>query len=75
MDYGDPAVRPTQQSVTIATGVATVPYLTPVVLLIGEGAASVDAQTIIGFHCHALLFRRHGAFCAQGAGCRDVHIQ
>ena len=46
IDYGDPVVRPAQQSVTIASGVATVPYLTPVILLIGEGAADDTLTTL-----------------------------
>jgi hypothetical protein len=46
IDYGDPVVRPTQQSVTIATGVATVPYLTPVILLVGEGANADQLDTL-----------------------------
>lgn len=46
MDYGDPVVRPHQQSVTIASGVATVPYLTPVILLVGEGAANDQLDTL-----------------------------
>ena len=49
-DYGDPVVRGNQQSVTIASGVATVPYPTPVVLLVGEGAANdtLDTLTVSG---------------------------
>ena len=45
-DYGDPVVRGNQKSVTIATGVATVPYPTNVVLLIGEGAANDTLTTL-----------------------------
>jgi len=46
IDYGDPVVRGNQQSVTIASGVATVPYPTPVVLLVGEGAANDTLTTL-----------------------------
>lgn len=46
MDYGDPVVASPQQSITIAGGVATVAALSPVILLIGEGAANDTLDTL-----------------------------
>ena len=44
--YNQPATAKNQQSVTIASGVATVERLTPVVLLVGEGAANDTLDTL-----------------------------
>ena len=46
IDYGDPVVATKQQSITIASGVATVAKLTPVILLVGEGAADDTLTTL-----------------------------
>jgi hypothetical protein len=48
IDYGDPVVATKSQSVTIASGVATVARLTPVILLAGEGsnADTLDTLTV-----------------------------
>ena len=45
-DYGGGTDSANTQSVTIASGVATVAALTPVILLIGEGANSDTLDTL-----------------------------
>jgi hypothetical protein len=50
MDYGDPVARGHSQTVTMASNTATVPYPTPVVILVGEGANNdqLDTLTVSG---------------------------
>lgn len=45
-DYGDPVVRKSIQTVTIASGVATVPYYTPVVKLAAESSTTDTLDTL-----------------------------
>ena len=45
-DFGGGTAAKNSQSVTIASGVATVTKLTPVILLVGEGAANDTLDTL-----------------------------